>query len=336
MAEKTLQDYHSKDNEQEFHELQLEIINDLIPEAHWHERRGFGSTMLKYINTHSLYTTANLIYGHGGWQRLETKSSLVKAEQVDKYLIRCTNHKQEMQVRVFGKGLVIACPTSGCTQHHTMESLANQFADREIYKVVHVVSYIATVTIALWNGKQWIHMTGVGGGESSDASIGKAHENALKEAETDATKRAFFPKGNSLGLGLYFDKQPNPFIETSKTLPSKSKAAPKRPAKYTTTGEKVEAHGWQQLKENFLNNCEAWESLTGAEPGAGLKQFRGYSFGPEKFLNMNQINKRGNDLYDWVQDSNDKVLEALDMLGDKPAKLTDEGEAQMTDEDIPF
>jgi DNA repair and recombination protein RAD52 len=47
---------------------------------------------------------------------------------------------------------------------------------------------------------------GCGAGHGIDRDLGQAHESAIKEAETDAMKRAFMTFGNPFGLALY-DKQ---------------------------------------------------------------------------------------------------------------------------------
>ena len=47
---------------------------------------------------------------------------------------------------------------------------------------------------------------GSGAGHGIDADLGQAHESAIKEAETDAMKRALMTFGNPFSLALY-DKQ---------------------------------------------------------------------------------------------------------------------------------
>jgi DNA recombination protein Rad52 len=47
---------------------------------------------------------------------------------------------------------------------------------------------------------------GTGAGHGIDGDLGQAHESAIKEAETDAMKRALMTFGNPFGLALY-DKQ---------------------------------------------------------------------------------------------------------------------------------
>jgi recombination DNA repair RAD52 pathway protein len=44
---------------------------------------------------------------------------------------------------------------------------------------------------------------GTGAGHGIDADLGQAHESAIKEAESDAMKRAFMQFGNPFGLALY-------------------------------------------------------------------------------------------------------------------------------------
>lgn len=50
---------------------------------------------------------------------------------------------------------------------------------------------------------------GVGAGHGIDVDPGQAHESAIKEAETDAMKRALMTFGNPFGLALYDKQQSN-------------------------------------------------------------------------------------------------------------------------------
>jgi len=71
------------------------------------------------------------------------------------------------------------------------------------------VTYIARVRIRLSNqasGAPSLVREGSGAGHGIDVDLGLAHESALKEAETDAMKRALMTFGNPFGLALY-DKQ---------------------------------------------------------------------------------------------------------------------------------
>ena len=64
-------------------------------------------------------------------------------------------------------------------------------------------SYIARVRIAVPTTEHTIIREGSGFGGGSGATPGEAHEMALKEAETDAMKRALVTFGNRFGLALY-------------------------------------------------------------------------------------------------------------------------------------
>lgn len=63
----------------------------------------------------------------------------------------------------------------------------------------HGVSYVARVRVTVGD----IVREGVGAGHGIDADLGQAHESAIKEAETDAMKRALMTFGNPFGLALY-------------------------------------------------------------------------------------------------------------------------------------
>ena len=64
------------------------------------------------------------------------------------------------------------------------------------------VAYTARVRIRVGE----VIREGSGAGHGIDADLGQAHESAIKEAETDAMKRALMTFGNPFGLALY-DKQ---------------------------------------------------------------------------------------------------------------------------------
>ena len=70
------------------------------------------------------------------------------------------------------------------------------------------VSYIVRVRLIVGD----VIRDGMGSGHGIDADCGLAHESAIKEAETDAMKRAFSTFGNQFGLALY-DKEQRQVIE---------------------------------------------------------------------------------------------------------------------------
>lgn len=68
--------------------------------------------------------------------------------------------------------------------------------------------YVTRVRITVTTDGASITREGSGTGEASTTSPGKAHELALKAAETDATKRALMTFGNAFGLSLYDPNNP--------------------------------------------------------------------------------------------------------------------------------
>jgi DNA recombination protein Rad52 len=64
-------------------------------------------------------------------------------------------------------------------------------------------TYKARVRITVRAGNVTVIREGSGAGHGAAETQGEAHEKALKEAETDATKRALVTFGNPFGLSLY-------------------------------------------------------------------------------------------------------------------------------------
>jgi DNA recombination protein Rad52 len=66
------------------------------------------------------------------------------------------------------------------------------------------VTYTARVRVTVTAGSLTpLFREGSGAGHGIDVDLGQAHESALKEAETDAMKRALMTFGNPFGLALY-------------------------------------------------------------------------------------------------------------------------------------
>ena len=65
------------------------------------------------------------------------------------------------------------------------------------------VTYIARVRVTVGD----VIREGTGAGTSNQTNVSKNHENAIKEAETDARKRALMTFGNQFGLSLYDGKE---------------------------------------------------------------------------------------------------------------------------------
>lgn len=71
------------------------------------------------------------------------------------------------------------------------------------------VEYLARVRVTVGG----VVRDGCGFGQGIDMDVGQAHESALKEAETDAMKRAMMTFGNPFGLALYDKSRENVGVE---------------------------------------------------------------------------------------------------------------------------
>jgi len=86
------------------------------------------------------------------------------------------------------------------------------------------VSYIAKVRITVGD----VIREGTGAGHGNQTNHGNNHESAIKEAETDARKRAFMQFGNQFGLSLYNGKDKS--WKTNKAKPQKETLVPEQPS----------------------------------------------------------------------------------------------------------
>ena len=95
------------------------------------------------------------------------------------------------------------------------------------------VTYTARVRVTVTAGSLIpLVREGSGAGHGIDVDLGQAHESALKEAETDAMKRALMTFGNPFGLALYDKRQ----REVT------SSAAPERPTAHPRQAEPAPQH----------------------------------------------------------------------------------------------
>ncbi|MCP9825774.1 RAD52 family DNA repair protein [Synechococcus sp. EJ6-Ellesmere] len=130
-------------------------------------QREQGRSSVSYLEGWQVIAEANRIFGFDGWQR-ETVA------------LRCVNQSER---------LIGARGTS------------------RDQRPGWGVTYTARVRITVGEGSGvQVIREGSGAGHGIDTDLGQAHESALKEAETDAMKRALMTFGNPFGLALY-DKQ---------------------------------------------------------------------------------------------------------------------------------
>jgi hypothetical protein len=127
-----------------------------------------GRSKVNYLQSWVVISEANRIFGFDGWQRQTLFS-------------RCIAQAERL----------IGAKGSGREQ-----------------KSGWGVTYIARVRITVCLGGQGLLIReGTGAGHGIDTDLGLAHESAIKEAETDAMKRALMTFGNPFGLALYDKSQ---------------------------------------------------------------------------------------------------------------------------------
>ena len=91
-------------------------------------------------------------------------------------------------------------------------------AEQKGDKGLWYVSYICKSRITILDDDVTLNIVreGSGFGQGIDRDLGKAHESAVKEAESDAMKRALMTFGNPFGLALYDKTQANVVKEMTK------------------------------------------------------------------------------------------------------------------------
>jgi DNA recombination protein Rad52 len=118
-------------------------------------------------------------------------------------------------------------------------------------------SYIARVRVRVRAGHKEICREGCGSGHGVGLTPGEAHESAIKEAETDAMKRALSTFGNPFGLALYDKEQQN--VRGRCRKPQKSAPNGKEGAitwlVLSSEGEYLSAH------EDPVDYCSAMRQL---------------------------------------------------------------------------
>jgi DNA recombination protein Rad52 len=127
-------------------------------------------------------------------------------------------------------------------------------------------AYAVRVRIRVRAGETIVSREGSGVGHGTGSTLGDAHESALKEAETDATKRALATFGNLFGLALY-DKQQLGVRRRAKRTGAEQSAG----ISLVLLGATGEALSQHDLPEKF---CSAMrEHVNRAGDAAGLEAF---------------------------------------------------------------
>lgn len=134
------------------------------------------------------------------------------------------------------------------------------------------VGYTARVRITVRAGDTVIVREGCGFGSGIDRDVDQAHESAVKEAESDAMKRALMTFGNAFGLALYDKAQAN-VVET-----------PPEPAKPLTLSERADRFETVLRQTTPDDLSKVWAKASGlcAELGATM---------PERLVELEELYK---------------------------------------------
>jgi DNA repair and recombination protein RAD52 len=126
------------------------------------------------------------------------------------------------------------------------------------------VSYIAKVRVTVGG----LVREGIGSGHGIDADLGLAHESAIKEAETDAMKRALMTFGNPFGLALYDKTQENVSDEPDRSEAMAYVARSKTELLQVETTEELrnwwKAEGKNRLLYGFVKEDPLYQELYNA------------------------------------------------------------------------
>ena len=124
------------------------------------------------------------------------------------------------------------------------------------------VSYVAKVRVTV----EGVLREGTGAGHGKDRDLGQAHESAVKEAESDAMKRALMTFGNPFGLALY-DKTQAEVANVEQEAPQNSAYSLKKNGQWEDFIERLamkedpdEARAWWTDKMKPWATKNGWPS----------------------------------------------------------------------------
>lgn len=127
------------------------------------------------------------------------------------------------------------------------------------------VGYLAKVKITVYADGKKIIREGTGSGSQTSKDLADAHEGAVKEAETDAMKRAFMTFGNPFGLALY-DKAQNG-VDKPLTVPEIKDIASRISLDIETSWS------WEDLDRVFNRHKDSIERMPSNWADAQQKKF---------------------------------------------------------------
>lgn len=150
-------------------------LNNPIPARQVRYRQQGGGNVM-YVPGEYVFQAMNEVFGNTGWSTATQEVSLLSA---DKELTKFAKGRQAKQGDKF-------------------------VATDDDYQ--WRVNYYAQVAVSLSGDVEYASHSDIGFGQGIDKDLGKAHESAMKEAVTDAVKRACRYFGPRVGLYLYFSE----------------------------------------------------------------------------------------------------------------------------------
>lgn len=125
----------------------------------------------------------------------------------------------------------------------------------------HHVGYAATVTLTVGD----VQRTDVGHGQGHHGSEGEAHDSAVKEAVTDALKRALRTFGNQFGLALYDKTKANVADHEAIKRDEAIESATKADREAIGAADSIE-----ELQTVFKTVCKTWRAEFQISPPQAL------------------------------------------------------------------
>ena len=136
------------------------------------------------------------------------------------------------------------------------------------------VRYMARVTVTVRAGSNHIVRDGIGYGSGIAKDLGDAYEGAIKEAETDATKRALMTFGWPFGLALYDKSQEHVETGNGKAkaggTPPKAQTQAKAPSKADSRETYERLSKANRAKENIEDFNKFWKTPSVLDALAGM------------------------------------------------------------------
>lgn len=120
------------------------------------------------------------------------------------------------------------------------------------------VTYTAKVRVTALG----VTREGTGSGHGIGVDLGEAHESAVKEAETDAMKRALMTFGNPFGLALYDKSRANVRADDGRLTKSEARDAATKINNLIDTSNTVEELDarWSQIEDQYIGKLpNDWE-----------------------------------------------------------------------------